>query len=256
MMQTQSTVPGEGTEGKSKKISYWSGSFLVALGVILFVLNGLMVLIENWWALFILLPAFVLFYWGYAVGQNTNGRLPFLARFNFATGLIILVVALMFLINLDWSVWWPLMLMTPGLALIIAGGKGSDNPTAAAWIGYLRWVAATIIGLGFVFFAHTLGIIDLEAFGQFRWWGIFIAIPAIGALWQAVRLIGRSGTINPSGITLLFMALVTGATAVMELLGLSWEMWNDSWSSLYGITAVIFIGTGVLLLGNGLRRQS
>jgi hypothetical protein len=256
MMQTHSTVEGEGTEGKSKKISYWSGSFLVALGVILFVLNGLMVSVENWWAWFILAPAFVLFYWGRVVGQQANGRLPFLARFNFATGLIILVVAVMFLINLDWSVWWPMMLITPGLALIIAGGKGSDNPTAAAWIGYLRWVAGAVIGLGVVFLAHTLEMIDLESFGQFHWWGIFIALPAIGALWQAVRLIGRSGTISSSGIILLFIALVSGGTAVMELLGLSWEIWIDSWSSLYGITAVIFIGAGILLLGNGLRRQS
>jgi hypothetical protein len=42
----------------------------------------------------------------------------------------------------------------------------------------------------------------------------------------------------------------------MELLGLSWEMWPGSWTSLYEITAVFFIGMGVLLLANGLRRQN
>jgi hypothetical protein len=253
-MQTHSTV--ERTEGKSKKNSNWSGSFLVGLGVILFVLNGLRISMENWWALFILLPAFALFYGGHVIRRKGNGRLPFLARFNFALGLIIAVVAVMFLINLDWSLWWPLMLVTPGLSMLIAGGQGSENPTAAAWIGYLRWVATTIIGLGVVFLVHMLGWINLDAFGQFHWWGIFVAMPAIGALLQAVRLVGRLGTISLSAITLLFLALVSGGAAVMELLGLSWEMLNGSWSSLYGISAVLFIGAGVLLLGNGLRSQS
>jgi hypothetical protein len=67
-MQTHSTV--ERTEGKSKKNSNWSGSFLVGLGVILFVLNGLRISMENWWALFILLPAFALFYGGHVIRRK------------------------------------------------------------------------------------------------------------------------------------------------------------------------------------------
>jgi len=253
-MQTDSVI--ERTENKTRGTSKWGGLVLVALGALLFTLNVVEVSLENWWALFILMPALALFGWGRKIGRGVNGRLPFLARLNFAIGLIILVVAVMFLINLDWSVWWPLMLISPGLALLIAIGRGSENPAAAAWSGYLRWVAVTLIGLGVVFLAQAWGVIDLDTLGQFRWWGVFIAIPTLGALLQAVRLSGRLGHISVNAIILLFIAFVTGGAAVMELLGLSWEMWPVSWTSLYEITAVFFIGMGVLLLANGLRRQN
>ncbi len=257
-METHSTVAQveDAPKGGPKGLANWSGLSLVALGVGLLVLNGFKGSLENWWALFILLPAFALFYGGRAINRRTNGRLPFLARFNFAIGTLVLVVAGMFLINLDWSVWWPLMLMTPGFSMLIASGKNGQNPTAAAWIGYVRWLAATMIGLGFVFLANELGVINLDVLGQFRWWSLFVALPAIGALWQSVQLIGRLGSISASAVTLFLIGLVSGATAVMELFGLSWDMWHGSWATVNGITAVIFIGIGVLLVGNGLRRQS
>ena len=257
-MGTHSTV--EQVEGRlkggPKGLANWSGLSLVALGVGVLVLNGFKGSLENWWALFILLPAFALFYGGRAINRRADGRLSFLARFNFAIGTLVLVVAVMFLINLDWSVWWPLMLMTPGFSMLIASGKNGQNPTVAAWIGYVRWLATTIIGLGFVFLANELGVINLESLGQFRWWSLFVALPAMGALWQAVRLSGRLGRISASAVTLLLLGLVNGATAVMELFGLSWEMWHGSWATVNGITAVLLIGIGVVLLGNGLRRQS
>ena len=243
-------------KGEPKGLSNWSGLSLVVLGVGLFVLNSFKGSLENWWALFILLPAIGLFYGGREISRRADGRLPFLARFNFAIGTIVLVVAMMFLLNLSWSVWWPLMLMTPGLSMFIVSGKGSQNPMAVAWIGYVRTVATTIIGLGIVFLANGLGVIELDALGDFRWWSLFVAVPAMGALWQAVRLIGRLGIVSPSAVSLLLIGLVSGATAVMELFGLSWEMWHGSWVWLADGTAVIFVGLGVFFLANGLRRQN
>jgi hypothetical protein len=254
MMQTHTTI--EGIEGEQVGFSRWGGVSLMVLGGILFVMNVLSVSLENWWALFILLPALILFNLGWRVRRAENGRFPFLARFNFAVGLIIFVVAVMFLINLNWLLWWPLMLIVPGFALIIASGKGSENPTAAAWIGYLRSTAITIIGLGMTFLAHTLGAINLDTVELFQWWGVFIAVPALGALWQAVRLYGRLGHLSPSVVTLLIIALWSSVTAVMELLGFSWEIWHGSWSVTYQITAVSLIISGIVLVRNGLHSQS
>jgi hypothetical protein len=161
----------------------------------------------------------------------------------------------MFLLNMDWSLWWPLMLITPGASILLAIGKGSEHPIGAAWLGYLRSVASTMIGLGFVFLADSLTPFNLEMFGSFHWWSLFIAIPAVAALAQAGRLFGRLQTIDINVVQLTILGLVGGGTAVMELFGLSWEMWNGSWERIPAIAPVGFIIIGLIILINGLRRS-
>lgn len=243
-MQNQSTV--ERVESKQAGISRWGGLLLVLLGGAFFVSSVLGFRLENWWALFILMPALAMFGFGLGIPRQDNGRFSFSSRLFFACGLMVFVVAGMFLVNLEWSVWWPLMIMTPGASLYVVAGKNNSNLTANAWKGLCRWLSLSMIGLGGVFLAHTFGLVNLESFGQFQWWGVFIAFPAMGALLQSVRLYGRLGYVSVSVVALLLSALFLGATAVIELLGIPW-------TSIYGITAVIFIGSGIILLLNGLR---
>jgi len=246
-MQNQSTV--EQVDGKKMGVTQWGGLSLVLLGGAFFASSVLGIRLENWWALFILLPALAMFGGGLAFPRKENGRFSFPSRLFFGIGLVPLVVAGMFLLNLDWSVWWPLMIVTPGFSLLIATSRNSDNPIANAWIGFFRWVSVTMLGLGGVFLAYTLGFTDLDGFGQIQWWGVFIAFPAIGALLNGVRLSGQVGLMNCNSLTLLSLALVLGITAVVELLGISWTHY-------FGITAVFFIGCGIILLLNGLRSTS
>jgi hypothetical protein len=243
-MQNNSTF--ETVESKQTGISRWGGLFLVLIGGALFVSRVLGIELENWWALFILMPALVMFGVGWMIPRRENGRFSFFSRLFFAAGLVVLVVAGMFLVNLDWSVWWPLMIVAPGAGLIIAGGRQSENPTAAAWIGYFRWISLSLMGLGGVFLAHTLGMIHLQTFGEFHWWGVFVAFTAMGALLQAVRLYGRLGYPDLHVIILLLIAFFSGVTAVIELLGIPW-------TSFFGITAVFFMGSGLILVWHGLR---
>lgn len=246
-MQNQSTI--EQVDGKKLGVTQWGGLSLVLLGGLLFLLSVLNVSLENWWALFILMPALAMFGGGWVLPRNENGRFSIASRFFFALSLVILVVAGMFLLNMDWSIWWPLMIITPGLSLLLVVGRNSDNPIASAWIGFFRWVSATMLGLGGVFLAYTFGFTDLDGFGQLQWWGVFIAFPAIGALLNGVRLSGRVGLLNGNVLSLLFIALIMGITAVVELLDISWTHY-------FGITAVFFIGSGVILVWNGLRSTS
>jgi len=246
-MQNQSTV--KQVDGKKMGVTQWGGLSLVLLGGAFFASSVLGIRLENWWALFILLPALAMFGGGLAFPRKENGRFSFPSRLFFGIGLVPLVVAGMFLLNLDWSVWWPLMIVTPGFSLLIATSRNSDNPIANAWIGFFRWVSVTMLGLGGVFLAYTLGFTDLDGFGQIQWWGVFIAFPAIGALLNGVRLSGQVGLMNCNSLTLLSLALVLGITAVVELLGISWTHY-------FGITAVFFIGCGIILLLNGLRSTS
>ncbi len=243
-MQNHSTM--EHVEKKQSGIARWGGLALVLFGSAFFVSAVFGFRLENWWALFILMPALVMFGGGWALPRQDNGRFSLGSRFFFASGLVVSVVAGMFLLNMDWSVWWPLMIAAPGFSLLVAVGRNNGNPAANAWRGFFRWLSAAMIGLGGVFLAYTFGLTDLDGFGRLQWWGVFIALPAMGALLNAVRLAPHVGIVNGNVIALFAIALTTGTTAIFELFDLSYT---------YHITgtAVILIGSGLVLLVNGLR---
>ena len=74
---------------------------------------------SNWWALFILIPAF---------GSFTNARNSYVSagrRFDSAAarslmfGLVLLAVTVVFLLQLDWGKVWPVILIIVGVGLIL-----------------------------------------------------------------------------------------------------------------------------------------
>ncbi|MCB8984350.1 MAG: hypothetical protein H6659_11030 [Ardenticatenaceae bacterium] len=224
----------------------WRGFSLFLAGILLLCLQAMKYRVENWWAIFIVLPGVALIGLGRMWGKRGNGRYPLSARLAYGAAGITLVVASMFLLNLNWAVWWPLMIIAPGGALLITAGGSGQNPTAVAWTHTTRWLAVAVLGLGGTFLAHNLGLIHLNQFGDFRWWGVWIAVAACGAFVSGLRLLLRLGYPSLSVIGLWLLAFFSGATAVIELLGIPW-------SSIYGVTAVICIAGGTLLLLNGLR---
>jgi hypothetical protein len=73
----------------------------------------------NWWALFILIPVVVCV--GSAWTQyRAHGRLTRSALSMLASGLAPLVVALVFLFDLDWGQVWPVFVIIAGLWVWIA----------------------------------------------------------------------------------------------------------------------------------------
>ncbi|MDA0244053.1 MAG: hypothetical protein OT477_11605 [Chloroflexi bacterium] len=75
-------------------------------------------LLENWWALFILIPAFS------SLGRamhiyKRRGRLGHEGGGALTGGLIILGVALTFLFGLSWSYFWPFILIIVGISSLI-----------------------------------------------------------------------------------------------------------------------------------------
>ncbi len=71
-MQNQSTM--ERVDGKKMGVAQWSGLSLVLLGGALFASSVLGFRLENWWALFILMPALALFGGGWLFPRNENGH--------------------------------------------------------------------------------------------------------------------------------------------------------------------------------------
>ncbi len=200
--------------------------------------------IENWWAFFIVAGGLLFVSIAKLIQEKGNGRFPFLVRSNIGISLIIFTVAGMFLLNLDWDVWWPLMIITPGIALFYVGGS---NPTATAVTSMSHWIAGSIVMLGSTFLLDQLGIINLaRLFGDFRWWGLFILPTALGALLNAWK-IRQSDTSSIAEPFLCMTGVLVGGTAVQELLGFDWS--NNS--SFIGIWLVI---SGIILLFSARRR--
>ena len=101
----------------------WSGGLvLIGLGAFLLMRNmGWQPFnITNWWAFFILMPAFSNFKQAIR-SYRRHGRLTEAAKGNFVGGLMIATVASFFLFNLAWGTWWPLFIIVGGIGSLLGG---------------------------------------------------------------------------------------------------------------------------------------
>ncbi len=248
-MQKQVTQSTE-KKGNPFRLSGWSGLVMVAFGLLTLWLTVSGTRIENWWAGFILLPALFfmalaggLFYW-------QNGRFNIAVTVNLGIGLVILTVAVMFFLNLDWGIWWPMMIIVPGVAVAINRlALCGKSPAVTAVASMFAWFGGMMILLGLTFLADQLGMIDLSArFGSFQWWGYFILLPAVGAVLNTLRLFHQNGNRITSGV------FVLGLTAVLLVWTGFMELYALDWSLAPNYVGGIFVLSGAALLLNGLRQ--
>jgi len=98
-----------------------AGVVLIAVGGVFLLTNLTGLTINNWWALFILIPAFSNFkraWWSY----QENGRLSHSARGSLTGGLILTLVASVFLFNvMTWDMVWPIFLIILGINALLGG---------------------------------------------------------------------------------------------------------------------------------------
>ncbi len=95
------------------------GAILVILGLVFLLQNmGLFVLV-NWWALFILIPAVAAFGSAWRSYQAAGGRLTGGARGSLIGGLVLVLVAAVFLFGLNWGVVGPLLIVLAGIGLLL-----------------------------------------------------------------------------------------------------------------------------------------
>ena len=104
----------------SRRSGWLWGALLVLLGVALLFENLGLAFLTNWWALFILIPAF----WAYVGAWDIyreNSRLTRRAAGSLTTGILLTKLALIFLFNLTAGPYWPVLLILGGLALLATG---------------------------------------------------------------------------------------------------------------------------------------
>lgn len=105
--------------GGSGRGAWIGGAILIILGLVFLLQNmGLLVLV-NWWALFILIPAVAAFGSAWRSYQAAGGRLTGGARGSLIGGLVLVLVAGVFLFGLNWGVVGPLLLVLAGIGLLL-----------------------------------------------------------------------------------------------------------------------------------------
>ncbi len=112
----------QGKHSGSGKSNWIPGIILIALGVV-FLLNNYMGirLLSNWWALFILIPALINLNNAWT-RYRADGRWSDEAIGALTGGVLIGAIALMFLLGISWSMFWPVMLIILGLGILLRRG--------------------------------------------------------------------------------------------------------------------------------------
>jgi hypothetical protein len=97
--------------------SWIGGAILILLGVVFLLQNMGIPFLVNWWALFILIPAF----WAFVTAWDSyrgNGRLTRGGAGSLTGGILLTILALIFLSNLNLGLFWPVLLIVGGLVLL------------------------------------------------------------------------------------------------------------------------------------------
>ena len=102
----------------SSGTAWVGGVVLIVLGVIFLLQNVRGFTLNNWWALFILIPAFGSFADAWNIYRQT-GRLNRRVRGALISGCVLLLVTATFVFNWSWGVVLPVLLIVWGVTLLL-----------------------------------------------------------------------------------------------------------------------------------------
>jgi hypothetical protein len=94
------------------------GVVLIVLGVIFLLQSVRGFTLNNWWALFILIPAFGSFADAWNAYRQT-GRLSRRVRGGLISGCVFLLITATFLFNWNWGLVLPVLLITWGVTILL-----------------------------------------------------------------------------------------------------------------------------------------
>jgi hypothetical protein len=245
-----------GSKNKAKaNDSLWFGVVLIILGAIFLLQRTGTFSLHNWWALFILIPTFSAFASAIRMWQR-DGMFHFGVWSTFYGGIFPLVVALMFLLELDWGVYWPLFVIIGGFGSLINGfpfARPKEVKVPDWLLRHRPWsffLGLAGLLLGIVFLARNLDLFEITTLIPFdNWWGVFPLIAALGGVVTAISLGVRGHSFILVLVNLGGAALVA-AVGLIAMYNLNWELLNYFFPAL-----LILVGIG-MLVGFGSRKGS
>ena len=226
------------------------GLILVIAGILFLLQQTGNFSLHNWWALFIFIPAFGSFSTAWIAFQREN-RINEAVRAAAGSGLIIFTVAILFLFDLNWGLWWPLMILIPGFVVLLNGftlpGSREENLPLAQrlfrpWSG---WTGLGMVFLGCGFLLQNIGIFSLREILP-NWWGFAILIPAMGGAVTAVRLALSGEGFGWGAISNLAATISVGLVGLIALLGIGWNL----------LAPIILIAVGIVFLVGNFRQRA
>jgi hypothetical protein len=222
---------------------FWAIALIIVGGVLL--LRNLLGMKGdfNWWAIFILIPAAGSLSAAFTAARH-SGRFSATARSSLGSGLVVLTVALIFLFNLDWSIWWPLMVIVPGVSMILSGFPDDSLQKYGVLRGFLSlglWLGLAAVLLGTGFLLKNLGRFDPDSLlpAGWRWWGAIVLLSGLGALLNGFfyRTSGTMGR-KVSSYGLMLIGLLACVVGGLAFFGLNWQLLTP--------LAIIAVGLGLL----------
>lgn len=94
-----------------------AGIVLILLGLVFLLQNIGGFSLQNWWAIFILIPALGSFASAWNTYQSSGG-FSAAVRGPLVGGLILTTIALIFLFNISFGIYWPVLLILGGLLIL------------------------------------------------------------------------------------------------------------------------------------------
>lgn len=112
--EARQTAPGRGN-------AWIVGLILILLGVAFLMQNmGAFILpLSNWWALFILIPTVGAFDRAWRIYRDAGNRLTASARSALFGGLVLTLITALFLFNLNWAIFGPVLIILAGTGLLV-----------------------------------------------------------------------------------------------------------------------------------------
>lgn len=111
----------------SRRTGWMAGLILIVLGGMFLMRNtGTFDLpLQNWWALFILIPAIGALDTAQRTYRSAGNRLTAPVRASLLVGLVLTFVSTSFLFGLDWSYFGPILIILVGAGILITTVVGS-----------------------------------------------------------------------------------------------------------------------------------
>ena len=105
----------------SRGSAWVAGIVLIVLGIA-FLMRNLDLFrfpLDNWWAMFILIPAIGAFDTAWRSYRNAGDRLNATARSSLLIALVLTLVTISFLLELDWVIFGPALIILVGIGLLL-----------------------------------------------------------------------------------------------------------------------------------------
>ncbi|MCX6053739.1 MAG: hypothetical protein NTZ74_02260 [Chloroflexi bacterium] len=217
---------------------------LILVGVILVFRNlNLVSMRLNWWAAFIFIPVVASLSTALRAFQK-SGKFDLSVRSALGSAMVVGTVATLLLLDMDWSRWWPLMVIAPGISMLIGGFSGPDSQkhrVMADWMGLNLWMGVAVVLLGVGFLIKFLPIPSLEyLLNGYRWWSVPILLAGLGAFVSAFLVCLRNGyRTNWTVWAFTGIGVAIFATGLFALLNLNLNL----------LSPIILIAAGLVVLG-------